>query len=225
MSFFVEFTITLWHSVLMIRGAGGPAMWTAEKDTARQKEALTAGCPSACCFAQTKQMMNNCALPQFQSVFKEGVQTMNAIKSLLGWTLQLVVRRKKDNRCQALTTDAEVTSCHGRCSYEIRNEVWPNSFFTTVITPAKPVDMMSEAYLSQCSSQNFHWRWKHTFFLFKILWKQRKPWEILEKWILITFFNNYQRFAIVLRLLEPLTVLSLPFSCHLFVGEIRIFFL
>ena len=64
-------------------------------DTARQKEALTAGYPAACCLAQAKQVRNNCALPELHSVCKEGVQTVHAIESLLGWALQLGVWRKK----------------------------------------------------------------------------------------------------------------------------------
>lgn len=146
---FGEFRITLWHIMLMVRGARDPAMWTA----VLQKEEADPWIPIYMLLdsdeTADEQLCSSWSLFSFQAA-----QTMNAIESMLGWPA-FPACEKTGNKHQALRLHLEVTGCQGRCSYEIRNEVWPKYFFVTVKMPAKPINTMlhglAQPY-SQCSS-------------------------------------------------------------------------
>lgn len=81
---------------LMIRGAGGPAC-EQQRRTQPSEGGTDRWMPISVLPAQTKQMMNNGALPQFQSSRRNASIRYN--QSLLGWARSsLLCVKEKDNR-------------------------------------------------------------------------------------------------------------------------------
>lgn len=70
------------------------------------------GSPPTCCLILTKQPVRSSVVPGLYPVFREGMRTI----------------AQSGKQGHTLTWHTDFTSCQGRCSYEIRNEVWHKIF-------------------------------------------------------------------------------------------------